>query len=50
MQQIGRLERDGHLSSDEQHRIAASIQEETDRFCGEIDSILHGKIEGQGLS
>lgn len=43
MQDVGRLERDGHLSSDEQHRIAASIQDETDRFCTVVDAILEAK-------
>lgn len=40
MQQLGRLERDGELSRDEQHRLASSIQAVTDRYIAEIDDLL----------
>lgn len=40
MQEIGRLERDGELSSDEQHRLAEHVQQVTDRYIGEIDDLL----------
>ena len=40
MQEIGRLERDGELSSDEQHRLANHVQTVTDKYIAEIEDLL----------
>lgn len=40
MQEIGRLERDGELSSDEQHRLADHVQKVTDKYIAEIEDLL----------
>lgn len=40
MQEIGRLQRDGEVSSDEQHRMADGVQKITDKYIGEIESVL----------
>ena len=48
MQEIGRLQRDGELSSDEQHWLAASVQQATDLHCAQIDDIVTSKVEELG--
>ena len=40
MQELGRLQRDGDLSSDEQHRIADNVQSVTDKYMRETDALL----------
>ena len=45
MQEIGRLQRDGELSSDEQHWLADSVQQTTDLHCAQIDDIVTSKVE-----
>jgi ribosome recycling factor len=41
--QLDRLEKDGEISQDEQHRAAQRVQQLTDRFVGEVDTLLQHK-------
>lgn len=40
MQELGRLERDSKVSSDEQHMLASSVQELTDKHVAELDELI----------
>ena len=50
MQEIGRLQRDGELSLDEQHQVAARVQEETDKSVAELDALVDTKQKAGSLS
>jgi ribosome recycling factor len=41
--QLDRLEKDGEISQDEQHRAGQRVQQLTDKFVGEVDSLLQHK-------
>jgi ribosome recycling factor len=41
--QLDRLEKDGEISQDEQRRAAQRVQQLTDRFVGEVDTLLQHK-------
>ena len=43
MQELGRLERDSKVSSDEQHWLEQDIQAMTDRYITEVDELLADK-------
>lgn len=43
MDQLKKLEKDGHLSQDEQHKFGAKVQEMTDKLIRDIDSTLATK-------
>ena len=40
---LDRLEKDGEISQDERHRAEQRVQQLTDRFVGEVDSLLQHK-------
>jgi ribosome recycling factor len=40
---LGRLEKDGEISQDEQRRAEERVQQLTDRFVGEVDTLLQHK-------
>jgi len=42
-EQLDRLEKDGEISQDEQRRAEQRVQQLTDRFVGEVDSLLQNK-------
>jgi ribosome recycling factor len=42
-EQLDRLEKDGEISQDEQRRAAQRVQQLTDRFVGEVDTLLQHK-------
>ena len=42
-EQLDRLEKDGEISQDEQRRAEQRVQQLTDRFVGEVDSLLQHK-------
>jgi ribosome recycling factor len=41
--ELNRLEKDGEISQDEQRRAAQRVQQLTDRFVGEVDTLLQHK-------
>jgi ribosome recycling factor len=41
--QLDRLEKDGEISQDEQHRAGQRVQQLTDKYVGEVDSLLQHK-------
>ena len=43
--QLGRLEREGRVSNDEQHILEKSIQEMTDKHIAEIDEMIGDKTK-----
>jgi ribosome recycling factor len=42
-EELNRLEKDGEISQDEQRRAAQRVQQLTDRFVGEVDTLLQHK-------
>jgi ribosome recycling factor len=42
-EQLDRLEKDGEISQDEQRRAGQRVQQLTDKFVGEVDSLLQHK-------
>ncbi len=45
MHDLRELKSDGEIGSDHEHRAEAELQKLTDRYVGEIDSLLAGKEE-----
>lgn len=43
--QLGRLQRDGRISSDEQHSIEDDVQAMTDQHCAVIDGLIEHKTK-----
>ena len=43
--QIGRLQREGRISSDEQHTFAHDVQKMTDQHVADIDGLIQAKTE-----
>jgi len=42
-EELNRLEKDGEISQDEQRRAAQRVQQLTDKFVGEVDTLLQHK-------
>jgi ribosome recycling factor len=42
-EELNRLEKDGEISQDDQRRAAQRVQQLTDRFVGEVDTLLQHK-------
>lgn len=43
MDLLKKLDKDGHISEDDQHKDSAKLQEQTDKFIKEIDQVLTAK-------
>ena len=45
MQELSRMERESELSSDEQHRLADSLQKAIDSAIAQIDDLVESKAK-----
>lgn len=45
MQDLGRLQREAELSSDEQHHLAQSLQSRIDSAIAEVDTLAESKVQ-----